>query len=109
MLARRRLIDRRRTSKQSFEQNIDMDALFRTLDNMVDDGEACEQTGRVRKHLKKLPIDQARVLLLAIHNGMPHAQIAELTGLDEGTVKSQMRQGLLSLREVMTDPTTDQR
>jgi DNA-directed RNA polymerase specialized sigma24 family protein len=61
------------------------------------------------EHLKNLPIDQARVLLLAKHHGMSHSQIAELTGLDEGTVKSQMRQGLLCLREVVTDPTTDQR
>ena len=63
-----------------------MDMLFRTLNNVVNDREACDEARRVQNIYKSYPSDQARVLLL---------------------VKLHMRQGMLYMREVMTDPTTD--
>ncbi|MBB5868100.1 RNA polymerase sigma-70 factor (ECF subfamily) [Allocatelliglobosispora scoriae] len=52
----------------------------------------------VADELAKLPSDQRRVLELAFYEDLTHHQVAEITGLPLGTVKSHIRRGMASLK-----------
>ena len=52
----------------------------------------------VAQALAGLPDSQRRVLELAFFDDLTHAQIATLTGMPLGTVKSSLRRGLIALR-----------
>jgi RNA polymerase sigma-70 factor (ECF subfamily) len=51
--------------------------------------------------LKTLKPAQQQVLELGLLRGMSHSEIAEQTGMPLGTVKTQMRRGLIKIREKM--------
>lgn len=107
MVARRRLIDRlRRRSRLPVTSPLD--------DGVVDGrATACEseRVGReldlgdeariAREHFDRLRPDEQLVLRLAIYDSLPHAMIAEQTGLPLGTVKSHIRRGMDSLRRAL--------
>jgi RNA polymerase sigma-70 factor (ECF subfamily) len=62
--------------------------------------------------LATLPEAQRLPLVLSYHEGLTHSEIAEMTGSPLGTVKSQIRNGALRLREVLgayaSEPETNQ-
>jgi RNA polymerase sigma-70 factor (ECF subfamily) len=99
-IARRRLIDRLRASKRR-------PATEEYDDSMAPDPSSAEENaGAVavdvevaQRALATLNEGQREILMLGIVEGMTHSEIALKTGKPLGTVKTQMRRGLIKLRE----------
>ena len=102
MIARRRLIDRGR-SRQRESQRIEV-LKTRTVQSTTapaQDLEIAEEARRARAALERLSPDQQRVLEMAIHGGYTHDEIARITELPLGTVKTHARRGLIRVREAL--------
>lgn len=104
LVARRRLIDRRRRASGvqyvSIDESIDQ---FASDDRMVDHELELGEEAQVAHGLLAQLRDQEReVLQLAIHDGLSHQQIASRTGMPLGTVKSHIRRALATLKGLMT-------
>ena len=63
----------------------------------------------VADQLARLPVSQRRVLELAFFDDLTHTQISSLTGMPLGTVKSNLRRGLIQLRSRWEDVHGQQR
>lgn len=101
MIARRRLIDRkRRTARAPSPAPLDAD-----LPGPSDGGERAaevhDEAAKAAKALGELREDQRRVIGMAVYRGMTHEEIAAETGLPLGTVKTHIRRGLLRIREML--------
>jgi len=101
MIARRRLIDRLR--KTSAEPHMDpVEALESVA--WADPGTASEtsvEAEQARRALAELRPEQRQVLELGLLHGLSQSEIAAQLGLPLGTVKSDMRRGLIKVREYM--------
>lgn len=62
-----------------------------------------QEAGKLRLALGRLAPEQMRVLEQAYMQDLPHSQIADLTGLPLGTIKSRIRLGLERLRHELRD------
>lgn len=103
MVARRRLIDRlrqadRRPQIQQLEESGDFgDNQHSWMEHTVDAGIASEI-------MRELKPDQQKVLELSVRWGMSHGEIAMVTKMAIGTVKSHIRRGMALIRQRMTEP-----
>ncbi len=104
MIARRRLIDRRRKlASEPFTDSLDevehclCDDARRVLENNA-------ELARVVDVIKTMKPEQQEVLNMASWLGMSHAAIAAQTGIPLGTVKSYVTRGLLKVRDVLGEP-----
>ncbi|HXI77305.1 MAG TPA: sigma-70 family RNA polymerase sigma factor [Steroidobacteraceae bacterium] len=101
MIARRRLIDRLR--KTSAEPPMDpVEALESVA--WADPGTASQtsvEAEQARRALAELRPEQRQVLELGLLHGLSQSEIAAQLGLPLGTVKSDMRRGLIKVREYM--------
>ncbi len=95
-IARRKVADRLRSMAREERVNLSIRAQpaeheespERVLDRLV-----------VADELAQLPAEQRRTLELAFYDDLTHPQIAAMTGLPLGTVKSHIRRGMASLRK----------
>jgi len=55
----------------------------------------------VRAALEQLPLERRRLVALAFFEDLSHAEIADVTGLPLGTVKSHLRRAIQSLRGLL--------
>lgn len=104
-IARRRLIDRARASRRRPETEEYDDS--RSVDPESADqnsGAVAVDISRAERALAELGEEQRTILLLGIVEGMTHSEIATATGKPLGTVKTQMRRGLIKLREIGKEP-----
>jgi RNA polymerase sigma-70 factor, ECF subfamily len=100
-IARRRLIDRIRRSR--------MNSMMDTEDTLEDlrfafpgdEGEIRVDAEAAATVVAKLRPDQRKVLRMGLLEGMTHSEIARATGMPLGTVKTQMRRGLIQVRQWM--------
>jgi RNA polymerase sigma factor (sigma-70 family) len=53
--------------------------------------------------LRKLPFGKRACLLLRYYEDLPQAQVANILGISEGTVKSQTAKGLSQLAAVLAE------
>jgi RNA polymerase sigma factor (sigma-70 family) len=100
MIARRRLIDRRRARERR-----PAGEPLAELATQVDPGappDVQAAAAQAARALDTLRPDEKRVLVLACH-GMSHSEIAHETGLALGTVKSNARRGLAAIRDALSD------
>lgn len=101
-IARRRLIDRmRRSSLEPATESTDVLDLAGWADP-GSRGEICVEAERAAQAVAQLRPEQQKILQLGILNGLTHSEIAKTTGLPLGTVKTNMRRGLLQVRELMS-------
>jgi RNA polymerase sigma-70 factor, ECF subfamily len=100
-IARRRLIDRmRRLSNRVQTESTDvLDELgFHTPDTAAEVSVEAERAARV---LATLRPEQRQVIELGLLQGLSHSEIAAVTGMPLGTVKTFMRRGLIQVREML--------
>lgn len=100
-IARRRLIDRmRRVANRVQTESTDvLDELgYYTPDTAAEIGVEAERAARV---LAQLRPEQRKVIELGLLHGLSHADIANVTGLPLGTVKTFMRRGLIQMRRML--------
>lgn len=107
MIARRRLIDRRRKEGRApntqalTEASASQAAGSNTVDLPDVDPGAGEDVAAARRALGQLSQEQQRVLQLSIFHGLSHDKISKATGLPLGTVKTHARRGLIRIREII--------
>lgn len=101
MIARRRLIDRLRKSES--RSRIDTLTTLARPDAIMPSSneDISQEMTTAAKALASLPVDQQRVLRLAVERSMTHEQIAVSTGLPLGTVKTHVRRGLMHIRSLL--------
>ena len=102
MIARRRLIDRRRKEgrRPTSELLSDATPAPEIRESEIDPGFG-EEVRIARKALGQLSQEQQRVLQLSIFHGLSHEKIARATDLPLGTVKTHARRGLIRIREII--------
>jgi RNA polymerase sigma-70 factor (ECF subfamily) len=100
-IARRRLIDRLRRSRMSHlhdSEDVLEDVRWAEPGNA---GEVAVEAERAAEVVARLRPEQRRVLRMGLLEGMTHSEIARATGMPLGTVKTQMRRGLIQVRQWM--------
>lgn len=100
-IARRRLIDRMRRARVGplldGEEALE-DIRFAEAGNA---GEIRVDAEHAASVVARLRPDQCKVLRMGLLQGMTHSEIAKATGMPLGTVKTQMRRGLIQVRQWM--------
>jgi len=64
-------------------------------------GWIADRRARVAKAVDQLPPAQREVIMLAYFGGLTYREVAEHLGIPEGTAKSRMRDGLMTLRGLL--------
>jgi RNA polymerase sigma-70 factor (ECF subfamily) len=96
VVARNRAIDLLRRRKPS--DSVD-DVVLASSINVADEAERNVMMEKVRRALAELPPEQRNSLELAYFEGLSHTEIASRTGDPLGTVKTRIRQALITLRK----------
>lgn len=111
MIARRRLIDRkRRTGRQApgveIESALASDVSvgsWRGAGASADaPGSSAEEVAKAARALDQLAPDQQKVLRLSIYRGLSHELISRALDMPLGTVKTHARRGLIRVRELLS-------
>lgn len=101
VIARRRLIDRRRrVARRPVSQEL-QEGTSADGPAVVEQSERAEAGKVAQQALETLSPDQQRVLRLSVYEGLSHELISRATGLPLGTVKTHARRGLIRLREML--------
>jgi RNA polymerase sigma-70 factor (ECF subfamily) len=103
MIARRRLVDRRRRSSRRPEHGAGGGEWLERMETSppTDAVERQDEAGHVFKAMAELRPEQQRVLMLSIAGERTYEQIAEALGMPIGTVKTHARRGLIRLRDLL--------
>jgi RNA polymerase sigma factor (sigma-70 family) len=101
-IARRRMIDRlrskgRRPSTEEFDESV----MFELADSAPDQGMVAAEAAIAVRAVAQLEAGQQQVLMMGVVQGMTHSEIATVTGKPLGTVKTQLRRGLIRVRKLI--------
>ena len=69
--------------------------------NSADDLNNPPELGILEREIKRIP--QRKAIVLYDVEGYDYAEIAEMTGVSLGTVKSRIHRGRLSLRDILAE------
>jgi RNA polymerase sigma-70 factor (ECF subfamily) len=103
MICRSRALDllrKRRARRETLEVSV-RDRIDDQADPPDDLLSLMQQSSRVHAALAALPAERRRLVSLAFLRDLTHQEIADLTGIPLGTVKSHLRRSLLQLREYL--------
>jgi RNA polymerase sigma-70 factor (ECF subfamily) len=103
-LARSRAIDRLRATGQQRSTSEPMEMLTEVRSTAPDPEESAQlsqQRSRVRQALHALNADQRRAIELAFFGGLSQSEIASKLSVPLGTIKTRIRSGMLTLREIL--------
>ena len=104
MLTRSRAIDRLRvlSTHQRLSDSAALEVSAEASDAVADTLHA-EQREIIAQALASLPAEQRRTLKLAFFEGLTQSEIAARLDSPLGTVKTRMRAGMMTLRELLSD------
>ena len=102
-IVRNRGIDRLRAARPSVEIGVaDEQALLRTGPNpTADDALRSVSAAQLRVAIGALPDEQRRAIELAYFEGRTYREIAEMTGVPQGTANGRLRLALAKLRDAL--------
>lgn len=104
-IARRRLIDRMRSRRRKPETESLPEGPAELPDPRASlDAEQSAEASLAADAIARLRPEQRQVLLLAIHQGLSHEEIAAAMQMPLGTVKTLARRGLADVRAWLADP-----
>lgn len=101
-ITRRRLIDRRRRIRRRTRDQVDADVGLHAVPDRESATDLRDEAARAAELLATLRPEQQTCLRLSIYRGLSHEEIARITSLPLGTVKTHVRRGLIALRELLT-------
>jgi RNA polymerase sigma factor (sigma-70 family) len=101
MIARRRLIDRRRKQQRTVETTAMPIEVAEPAAAGATAVEFRDEAAHARKQLESLRPDERKVIELAIDRGLTNVEIAEALKMPLGTVKTNARRGMVRLRELL--------
>jgi RNA polymerase sigma-70 factor (ECF subfamily) len=93
---------------QDFEQLSEL-IIDRTIERHTafDDQLETDERERILSLLEQIPSEQQTPLLLAYYKGYSQSEIAKMLALPLGTIKTRMRQGIIKLRNLIGENTSD--
>lgn len=104
-ITRSRTLDRRRAdaARGSREQTVEEggDAISSNDEGPQESAENQERADRLEASLRHLPDNQRRAIEMAFFQGRTHDEIAQRLATPIGTIKSQIRRGLLRLHDLL--------
>lgn len=100
-IARRRLIDRLRKSTRAPKADSIDDMIYAPSTNQHKQMQTGVEAKQASVAMKQLRPEQQKVLQMSIFDGYSHYEIAEVTGLPVGTVKTHARRGIAKMREFL--------
>lgn len=101
-IARRRMIDRLRAKERRPKTEV-LDETYSSsiADPVSDEGMIAAEAAIASRAVAQLDEGQQQILLMGVVQGMTHSEIAAATGKPLGTVKTQLRRGLIRVRELI--------
>lgn len=101
MLTRSRALDRLRKMQtlNKVKKATQEVAVFHSPDKPTEYVLIRQRRDQVLQALRQLPQEQRQVLELVYYKGLTHKEIAELTGISLGTIKTRIRLGIEKLRQ----------
>lgn len=100
-IARRRLIDRHRSMQRQPQLDSIEDVVVSAEDAALQRVDLDDEAGPAIAALQQLKPEQRKFMEMWFVGGMTHSEIATSTGVPLGTVKSQIRRGILRARELL--------
>lgn len=98
VVARHRAIDALRRRKP---ENDIADIIISVEPDLASEAERARVMEKVRAALGTMPKEQRLAIEMAYFEGLTHSEIAEKTGEPLGTIKTRIRNGLMTLRKVL--------
>ena len=101
-IARRRMIDRLRAKERRPKtEMLDEAVTLNVADPAPDEGMLAAEAAIASRAVAQLDEGHQQILLMGVVQGMTHSEISAATGKPLGTVKTQLRRGLIRVRELI--------